>query len=634
MRIRYLMFVIFCFLLLNNSILAQNLSKWQEKIAQKVKQKDAIESQIDSLKFVHQLIVSEYESAKKNTADRKSEYDRTKDAYDRGSKNVDIIAPEDLVALLKAYKDADADLTNAKDEEKRLSGEKKKLENDIARLEKLKTEKEAEILGIKADMFDEEISKPVWEEGYGESILAEDKSMKECRKLALDYAKRDAMEKGGKMIMESVTNIEDFRLIKDVIKTTATVKIIEQDNSGDYGKAIRVDHGDMIKFTAKVRLRMQNADNYNPYREKTKELRLNLAGSEYFCDNFDSAQPDTNMWSLFPGMVMEQKNSVVRMLDKSNLATYAQYVTKKGVAPQDFWLSIDVKMDKNSHGNVHLGIHNHFDYNSSKHRQFLALGERWESGSGVWKVVVENSSNKPENWYLPPKTNKPSNFDGTEHKQFHTLKIVYDNSSKAASGYIDDIFLGEDVLDCDMTEGIMIFFSVWVGEGKNKYVGYTFDNFQSNIPIDKFTLEHVKDPLDGKVVAFTSVHSSMALDVSNFSKTQGGNVHQWTWHGKNNQRWKLTKIGDYFQIQSVNSGLVLDVSGGVLNDGGNIFQWVWHGGPSQLWKIEKVNSYYRIINKNSGKSLDVAGYSKGKGGNIQQFAWHGGNNQLWVITVL
>ena len=248
-----------------------DISQMQSRLDAKSEQINTIENELDSVKTEHQKVIAEFANAKKNTADRKNEYLNAEKDYNRGVENVDLIGLEKLAELAGEKVNTQKAYQNTQDEEKRLENEKNKLEKDIARLEMLKADKETEILEIKADMFDAQMAEPVWEEGYGESILDEDKTTKECKRLALEYARRDAMDKGGKTIIESLTKIEDFKLIKDMIKSQAKVQIVEQDNSGDYGKAIRVMEGNVIKFTAKVRLKLQSVDTYNPFREKIKE---------------------------------------------------------------------------------------------------------------------------------------------------------------------------------------------------------------------------------------------------------------------------------------------------------------------------------------------------------------------------
>jgi formylglycine-generating enzyme required for sulfatase activity len=90
--------------------------------------------------------------------------------------------------------------------------------------------------------------------------------MKQCADLALTYALRDATEKGGKAVIEAVTKVEMFQLVKDEIKMTVKVQVLEQDTSGDYGKAIRIKAED--KYIAKVRVKVQSIDTANPYREQ------------------------------------------------------------------------------------------------------------------------------------------------------------------------------------------------------------------------------------------------------------------------------------------------------------------------------------------------------------------------------
>lgn len=174
-----------------------------------------------------------------------------------------------------------------KDNKKRVENQKTKLELDIERLKNQKKDKEIEILEIEALIFEDNPSSPVWAEGYGETALEEGKTVEECKRLALMYARRDAMEKGGNMIVESFTSlkrsenvskdktgieIEYFERYLNIIKSKAMVKVIDQDLSNDYGKVIRVDQGDHIKFTAKVRLKMKSIDDYNPYKIKIEEL--------------------------------------------------------------------------------------------------------------------------------------------------------------------------------------------------------------------------------------------------------------------------------------------------------------------------------------------------------------------------
>lgn len=128
-------------------------------------------------------------------------------------------------------------------------------------------------------------------------------------------------------------------------------------------------------------------------------------------------------------------------------------------------------------------------------------------------------------------------------------------------------------------------------------------------------------------------NSGKALDISDLSMFDGGNIQQWDYVGGNNQKWTLTPSGaGYYIIKSVMSGKVVDISGGSNADGANVQQWTSNGTNAQQFKIEDLGAgLYRITNRGSGKVLDVAGFSTANGGNVHQWSWANGNNQKWEI---
>ncbi|MFH1898486.1 MAG: hypothetical protein ABH886_09685, partial [Candidatus Desantisbacteria bacterium] len=214
-----------------------------------------------------------YELTQRDVQQRKDDYLKAKDAYDRSYKNSDMFNQEQLAQFLSNYKNADKALKISEARLQEIKSEKERIEGSLVALNKEKKAKEMEILGIKAELYENELSKAVWVEGVGECIMDETKSMKDCEKLALEYARRDAVEKGGKSLIEAVTQVSMFELIQDDIKKTAKVNIIDQDNSGDFGKVKKILFGDMLKFTVTVKLKIQSVTTYNPYREKMKELQ-------------------------------------------------------------------------------------------------------------------------------------------------------------------------------------------------------------------------------------------------------------------------------------------------------------------------------------------------------------------------
>jgi len=177
---------------------------------------------------------------------------------------------------------------NPKEGNKEHENTQKELVSEIGKLKSQKRDIEIQILGIEADIYDHEASSPLWTEGYGEAILEEGKKIEECKRLALMYARRDAMEKGGKMIVESLTNWERVEKISEdetathdeyterfqqIIRSKAKVEVIDQDLSKSYGKVTKVNEDGLIKFTAKVRLQVKSIGDYNPHRLKINDIK-------------------------------------------------------------------------------------------------------------------------------------------------------------------------------------------------------------------------------------------------------------------------------------------------------------------------------------------------------------------------
>ncbi|MFH1096387.1 MAG: DUF1566 domain-containing protein [Candidatus Desantisbacteria bacterium] len=247
----------------------------QEQLNRKLVELRQIEDNIALADAEGQKLSSQqvYELAQRDVQQKKDNYQKAKDVYDRASKNADMFTQEQLVQFLGDYKNAEKRLKAAEAKLQEIKSEKERIEGSFNALKKEKKEKEIEILGIKAELYEDELSKAVWVEGVGECIMDESKSMKDCEKLALEYARRDAVEKGGKSLIEAVTQVKMFELTRDDIKKTAKVNIIDQDNSGEFGKVKKIPFGDMFKFTVTVRLKIQSITTYNPYREKMKELQ-------------------------------------------------------------------------------------------------------------------------------------------------------------------------------------------------------------------------------------------------------------------------------------------------------------------------------------------------------------------------
>lgn len=142
---------------------------------------------------------------------------------------------------------------------------------------------------------------------------------------------------------------------------------------------------------------------------------------------------------------------------------------------------------------------------------------------------------------------------------------------------------------------------------------------------------YVEHDGDGKY-HLRSKESELLAEVEGRSTEDGANVRQWDDTGNDNQYWWLLRYRNEYRVRNEHSGMVLDVSGSSTDDGANVQQWGWHGQRNQRWRVEYLRDReYRIINVNSGKVLDVAGRSTKNGANVHQWEWTGNDNQRWYV---
>ncbi|TDT44475.1 triacylglycerol esterase/lipase EstA (alpha/beta hydrolase family) [Halospina denitrificans] len=130
-----------------------------------------------------------------------------------------------------------------------------------------------------------------------------------------------------------------------------------------------------------------------------------------------------------------------------------------------------------------------------------------------------------------------------------------------------------------------------------------------------------------------SLHSNKCVDVSGPSHDNGTNIHQWSCHGNDNQRWYLENYEDgYHRIRSKYSDKCLDVSSASHDNGANIQQWDCGDGENQQWHLAYAgNNYYMLKARHSGKCLDVSGVSHDDGANIHQWDCVNGDNQRFRV---
>jgi hypothetical protein len=135
-----------------------------------------------------------------------------------------------------------------------------------------------------------------------------------------------------------------------------------------------------------------------------------------------------------------------------------------------------------------------------------------------------------------------------------------------------------------------------------------------------------------KVVYIEAVHSRKYVDVSDCSRNDGAVIHQWSFTGADNQKWKMhyNSQDDTYVFESVHSGKCLDVEGASYSQGAKVHQWSWSNGgtDNQRWKLVKVGSdTYALRSKHSGQYVDVDGVSHHDGAILHQWEYTGAENQ-------
>lgn len=128
--------------------------------------------------------------------------------------------------------------------------------------------------------------------------------------------------------------------------------------------------------------------------------------------------------------------------------------------------------------------------------------------------------------------------------------------------------------------------------------------------------------------------STLSLDVEGNKDTNGTNILQYHYRANPNQKWYISKDGDYYVIKSASTGKALTVENGANWDGANIYQWDYYGDDSQKWEIYPTkNNTYKIINHNSGKCVNVSWGSNSANANIEQYKDTDGSYEMWWIDL-
>ena len=150
--------------------------------------------------------------------------------------------------------------------------------------------------------------------------------------------------------------------------------------------------------------------------------------------------------------------------------------------------------------------------------------------------------------------------------------------------------------------------------------------FGNDSDAQKFKLVPIDIINEGTYEIESKLNSNMILDVSNASKSDGGNVQIWQADNVNQQRFILSsKTNEEYSIKAKHSNKVLTVE-----ENGNVVQYTDKGTDNQRWIIKETgNGYYNLISKETGKVLDVSDAKDDNGTNVQTYSSNGTNAQAF-----
>jgi predicted alpha-1,6-mannanase (GH76 family) len=128
--------------------------------------------------------------------------------------------------------------------------------------------------------------------------------------------------------------------------------------------------------------------------------------------------------------------------------------------------------------------------------------------------------------------------------------------------------------------------------------------------------------------------SSLSLNVSGNSTTNGAPIIQWPYSGALNSQWTfvLNTANGYHQLVSNSSGKDVAVQNASASQGAGIIQWSFGSAGNDQWLVaQTINGNYNLINLKSGMALEDPGSSTAQGTQMDQWGSNRGSNQRWAL---
>lgn len=148
----------------------------------------------------------------------------------------------------------------------------------------------------------------------------------------------------------------------------------------------------------------------------------------------------------------------------------------------------------------------------------------------------------------------------------------------------------------------------------------------------------VQPVINGKYI-LVNRNSGKVAEVSGGSASTGAAIRQNANTGATYQQWNVTPVdsrvgGDYsyYTMTAVNSGYAMDLQNWSLSNGGGLITWDDVKGANQQWYLEYASDgWFYIRNRHSGKCLDVSGSSTANTAVLNHWDYVGRTSQQWRL---
>ena len=150
--------------------------------------------------------------------------------------------------------------------------------------------------------------------------------------------------------------------------------------------------------------------------------------------------------------------------------------------------------------------------------------------------------------------------------------------------------------------------------------------------------DDIQPVINGKYI-LVNRNSGKVVEVAGGSITTGASIRQNAYASATYQQWNVTPVdsrvgGDfsYYTMTAVNTGFAMDLLNWSLSNGGGLIVWDDVKGGNQQWYLEYASDgWFYIRNRHSGKCLDVSGSSTANTAVLNHWDFLGRTSQQWRL---